>query len=161
MVVERASLYGSRNIHDQHRDMRMDIDNMSYEVIINLLLFLGLQLVLCTLKFSYYFHDWHDQELLALGERIGHVNTGLSEDMFSKCLTETIYCSSEQSQDEGTCVICLVCFPSFIYNKQFRCIWMTLIRIIRCLIVFIENYRKSTRTWMMLGRLKHVDMTTM
>lgn len=26
--------YGSPNIHDQHRDMRMDIDNMSYEVII-------------------------------------------------------------------------------------------------------------------------------
>ncbi|KAK7337049.1 hypothetical protein VNO77_17607 [Canavalia gladiata] len=77
MVVERASLYGSRNMLDQHREMRMDIDNMSYE------------------------------ELLALGERIGYVNTGLSEDLFSKCLTETIYCSSEPSQDEGTCVICL------------------------------------------------------
>ncbi|TKY62166.1 E3 ubiquitin-protein ligase MBR2 [Spatholobus suberectus] len=77
MVVERASLYGSRNMLDQHRDMRMDIDNMSYE------------------------------ELLALGERIGYVNTGVSDDLFSKCLTETIYCSSEQSQDEGNCVICL------------------------------------------------------
>ncbi|KAJ1395962.1 Zinc finger, RING-type [Sesbania bispinosa] len=77
MIVERASLYGSRNMLDQHRDMRMDIDNMSYE------------------------------ELLALGERIGHVNTGMSEDLISKCLTETIYCSSEQSQDEGSCVVCL------------------------------------------------------
>ncbi|KAK7285079.1 hypothetical protein RJT34_19837 [Clitoria ternatea] len=77
MVVERASLYASRNMLDQHRDMRMDIDNMSYE------------------------------ELLALGERIGNVNTGLSEDLLSKCLTETIYCSSEQNEDEGTCVICL------------------------------------------------------
>ncbi|MED6160992.1 hypothetical protein PIB30_056494 [Stylosanthes scabra] len=77
MIVERAALYGPRNMHDQHRDMRMDIDNMSYE------------------------------DLLALGERIGHVNTGLSEDLFSKCLTETIYCSSEQSRDEGNCVICL------------------------------------------------------
>ncbi|KAK7245149.1 hypothetical protein RIF29_39984 [Crotalaria pallida] len=75
IIVERASLYGSRI--DQHRDMRMDIDNMSYE------------------------------ELLALGERIGHVSTGLSEDMLSKCLTESIYCSSEQSQDEGSCVVCL------------------------------------------------------
>ncbi|KAL7250423.1 hypothetical protein ACSBR1_012434 [Camellia fascicularis] len=28
-------------------------------------------------------------ELLALGERIGNVNTGLSEDMISKCLRET------------------------------------------------------------------------
>ncbi|KAH1258606.1 E3 ubiquitin-protein ligase MBR2 [Glycine max] len=77
MVVERASVYGSRNMLDQHRDMRMDVDNMSYE------------------------------ELLALGERIGYVNTGISEDSLNKCLTETIYCSSEQSQDEGNCVICL------------------------------------------------------
>ncbi|XP_073221901.1 uncharacterized protein [Cicer arietinum] len=77
MIVERASLYGSRNMLDQHRDMRLDIDNMSYE------------------------------ELLALGERIGQVNTGLSEDVLSKCLTETIYCSSDQCQDEASCVICL------------------------------------------------------
>ncbi|XP_028793080.1 probable E3 ubiquitin-protein ligase RHG1A isoform X2 [Neltuma alba] len=77
MVVDRAPLYGSRNMIDQHRDMRMDIDNMSYE------------------------------ELLALGERIGHVSTGLSEKLISKCLTESIYCSSEQSQEEGSCVICL------------------------------------------------------
>ncbi|XP_028775971.1 probable E3 ubiquitin-protein ligase RHG1A isoform X1 [Neltuma alba] len=77
MVVDRAPFYGSRNMIDQHRDMRMDIDNMSYE------------------------------ELLALGERIGHVSTGLSEKLISKCLTESIYCSSEQSQEEGSCVICL------------------------------------------------------
>ncbi|XP_045798781.1 probable E3 ubiquitin-protein ligase RHG1A isoform X4 [Trifolium pratense] len=77
MIVERASLYGSRNMLDQHRDMRLDVDSMSYE------------------------------ELLALGERIGQVNTGLSEDVVSKCLTETIYCSSDQCQDEGSCVICL------------------------------------------------------
>ncbi|KAK7279365.1 hypothetical protein RJT34_24415 [Clitoria ternatea] len=77
MIVGRTSLYGSRNMPDQHRDMRMDIDNMSYE------------------------------ELLALGERIGHVSTGLSEDLISKYLTETIYCSSEPSLEEGTCAICL------------------------------------------------------
>lgn len=34
MIVDRPSMYGSRNMFDQHRDMRMDIDNMSYEVII-------------------------------------------------------------------------------------------------------------------------------
>ncbi|XP_022640345.1 probable E3 ubiquitin-protein ligase RHG1A isoform X1 [Vigna radiata var. radiata] len=76
MIVDRTSLYG-RNMIDQHRDMRMDIDNMSYE------------------------------ELLALGERIGHVSTGLSEDLISKYLTETIYCSSEPSQEEEACAICL------------------------------------------------------
>ncbi|XVF07935.1 hypothetical protein REPUB_Repub06bG0182100 [Reevesia pubescens] len=77
MIVDRSAFYGSRNMFDQHRDMRLDIDNMTYE------------------------------ELLALGERIGNVNTGLSEDLVSNCLTETIYCSSDQFQDESSCVICL------------------------------------------------------
>ncbi|GAA0142938.1 ubiquitin-protein ligase [Lithospermum erythrorhizon] len=73
VIVDHAA-YGSR---DQHMDMRLDIDNMTYE------------------------------ELLALGERIGNVNTGVSEDLISKCLTESIFCSSDQPQDEGRCVICL------------------------------------------------------
>ncbi|KAJ4969721.1 hypothetical protein NE237_002820 [Protea cynaroides] len=76
-IVERSALYGSRNLFDQHREMRLDVDNMSYE------------------------------ELLALGERIGSVGTGLSEDMVSKCLMKTIYCSSNQIREEGNCVICL------------------------------------------------------
>ncbi|KAL7219095.1 hypothetical protein ACSBR2_012219 [Camellia fascicularis] len=55
----------------QYGNMRLDVDDMSYE------------------------------ELLALGERIGNVNTGLSEDMISKCLRETkIY--SDRSHEEGT-----------------------------------------------------------
>lgn len=77
MIVDRSSLYGSRGMLDQHRDMRLDIDNMTYE------------------------------ELLALGERIGSVSTGLSEDLISRCLTESIYCSADQMQEEGNCVICL------------------------------------------------------
>ncbi|OMO73531.1 Zinc finger, RING-type [Corchorus olitorius] len=77
MIVDRSGFYGSRNAFDQHRDMRLDVDNMTYE------------------------------ELLALGERIGNVNTGLSEESISKCLTETVYCSSDQIQDESNCVICL------------------------------------------------------
>ncbi|GMI71254.1 hypothetical protein like AT2G37150 [Hibiscus trionum] len=77
MIADRSAFYGSRNMFDQHRDMRLDIDNLTYE------------------------------ELLALGERIGSVNTGLSEDSISKCLAETICHSSDQYQDEGSCVICL------------------------------------------------------
>ncbi|KAE8661049.1 RING/U-box domain-containing protein [Hibiscus syriacus] len=76
MIADHPAFSGSRNMFDQHRYMRLDIDNMSYE------------------------------ELLALGERIGSVNTGLSDDSISKCLTETIYCS-DQIQDESSCVICL------------------------------------------------------
>lgn len=77
IAANNSMYYGSRTLLDQHRDMRLDVDNMSYE------------------------------ELLALGERIGCVSTGLSDGLVSKCLTQSIYCSSDQSQDDGTCVICL------------------------------------------------------
>ncbi|XP_024969587.1 E3 ubiquitin-protein ligase MBR1-like isoform X1 [Cynara cardunculus var. scolymus] len=70
----------SRNTSDQYRDLRLDIDSMSYE------------------------------ELLNLEERIGNVSTGLSEDSMSKCLKEKVYyCCSDQDQnhEEDSCPICL------------------------------------------------------
>lgn len=49
------------------------------------------------------------KELLDLGERIGSVSTGLSEEMIAKCLTKTLYDhASDHSDEEGTCIICLV-----------------------------------------------------
>ncbi|XP_073044400.1 uncharacterized protein [Primulina eburnea] len=69
--------YGSRTLFDHYRGMRLDIEDMAYE------------------------------ELLALGERIGSVSTGLSDNLISKCLVESTYLSSDLFQDEGTCVICL------------------------------------------------------
>lgn len=78
MMVDQASFYAnSRNFSDQYRDLRLDVDNMSYE------------------------------ELLNLGERIGNVSTGLSEDNISKCLREKVYCSSDQEHEEVSCPICL------------------------------------------------------
>nr|XP_043612239.1 E3 ubiquitin-protein ligase MBR1-like [Erigeron canadensis] len=77
LVIMDRSAYVSGNPLDHHQDMRLDIDDMSYE------------------------------ELLELGERIGSVSTGLSEDLISKCLRESVYCSSDEIQDEGSCVICL------------------------------------------------------
>lgn len=78
MMVDRTSFYGnSRNFSDQYRDLRLDIDNMSYE------------------------------ELLNLEERIGSVNTGLSEDSMCKYLREKVYCSSDQNHEEVSCPICL------------------------------------------------------
>lgn len=106
IIPDRSTYYGSRSMFDQHRDMRLDIDDMGYEV--------SSETLLC---FAFCFHLaaicsalilWHEQELLALGERIGHVNTGLSEELISKCMTESIYCSSGQNHEEGNCVICLV-----------------------------------------------------
>ncbi|KAK9068484.1 hypothetical protein SSX86_012598 [Deinandra increscens subsp. villosa] len=77
LTIVNRSAFGYRNPFDHHRDMRLDIDDMSYE------------------------------DLLALGERIGSVSTGLSENLISECLRESIYCSSDQGQEEGKCVICL------------------------------------------------------
>ena len=32
MIMDRTAFYGSRNMFDQHRDMMLDVDNMTYEV---------------------------------------------------------------------------------------------------------------------------------
>ncbi|XP_030537851.2 probable E3 ubiquitin-protein ligase RHG1A isoform X2 [Rhodamnia argentea] len=50
MILDQSVFLGVADIHDRHGDMRLDVDNMSYE------------------------------ELLALEERIGNVSTGLSEE---------------------------------------------------------------------------------
>ncbi|URD83240.1 zinc finger, C3HC4 type, domain containing protein [Musa troglodytarum] len=78
-VMDRSTFYDSRTLFDEHHDMRLDIDNMSYE------------------------------DLLALEERIGNVNTGLSEVAISRCLMETIYCYDQTPDDheKGRCTICL------------------------------------------------------
>lgn len=60
-VLDQSIFYGMSDMQDRHRDMRLDVDNMSYE------------------------------ELLALEERIGNVNTGLSDETISKCLKQRQY----------------------------------------------------------------------
>jgi hypothetical protein len=82
LMLEANLLFGGINLPDQHSDMRLDIDNMSYE------------------------------ELLALEERIGSVNTGLTEDAVSKCLTRFLYTSdvaaatSTSQESEVKCSVC-------------------------------------------------------
>ncbi|KAL6848146.1 hypothetical protein ACP4OV_022274 [Aristida adscensionis] len=81
MVMDQLVFYEPREAGDPHRDMRMDIDNMSYE------------------------------DLLALGDFIGNVNTGLAEEKISGCVKVVVCCSSsdqaQDDQDDGSCVICL------------------------------------------------------
>lgn len=77
-MIDLRSYVNPLDLFDEYRDLRLDIDDMSYE------------------------------ELLALEDRIGKVNTGLSEDQLSLCLTKTIYCSSSlEDQVESSCTICL------------------------------------------------------
>ncbi|XP_038984939.1 uncharacterized protein LOC103701523 isoform X2 [Phoenix dactylifera] len=69
------------NFHDQHRGMRMDIDNMSYE------------------------------ELLALEEKMGTVSTALTEEALSKCLKRSIYMpASTGCEEDIKCSICQEAF---------------------------------------------------
>ncbi|KAK8343247.1 hypothetical protein V6Z12_A07G002100 [Gossypium hirsutum] len=86
LVLETSLFLNGLNFYDQHRDMRLDIDNMSYE------------------------------ELLALEERMGNVSTALSEEAMSKCLKKSIYeaismedvakVSCEVEKDDVKCSIC-------------------------------------------------------
>ncbi|KAF9666014.1 hypothetical protein SADUNF_Sadunf16G0184900 [Salix dunnii] len=70
--------HGMAEMHDQHRDMRLDVDNMSYE------------------------------ELLALEERIGDVSTGLTEETILKLLKQEkqMLISTESPADLEPCCIC-------------------------------------------------------
>ncbi|XP_058068034.1 uncharacterized protein LOC131217207 [Magnolia sinica] len=61
MVLESNLFLGGLSFHDQHRDMRLDIDHMSYE------------------------------ELLALEEKMGTVSTALTEEALSSCLKRSCY----------------------------------------------------------------------
>jgi len=77
LFLKQSIFYGGVEIHDRHRDMRLDIDNMSYE------------------------------ELLALEERIGNVSTGLTENDVMKLLKQRKFSSWRLSSMEyEPCCIC-------------------------------------------------------
>ncbi|XP_077212429.1 putative E3 ubiquitin-protein ligase ZFP1 [Tasmannia lanceolata] len=94
-ILEISGFYGVGNFIDQHRDMRLDIDGMSYE------------------------------ELLALEERIGDVSTGLSEEFILTCLKTRphVLCATSTPPDqlEGTTKeneTCIICQIGFEENEQ-------------------------------------------
>ncbi|XP_006659235.1 uncharacterized protein LOC102701929 [Oryza brachyantha] len=73
---------------DRHRGMRMDIDDMSYE------------------------------ELLALGETIGTVSTGLSDDELSKCLKRILYVPSASTSYEDGDIKCIICQEEYLPAEE-------------------------------------------
>ncbi|PIA31297.1 hypothetical protein AQUCO_05100081v1 [Aquilegia coerulea] len=80
-ILEFPGFYEVGNSVDRHRDMRLDIDDMSYE------------------------------ELLALGERIGNVITGLPEETILRHLKTRLYMSSgaeDVNHETETCIVCQV-----------------------------------------------------
>ncbi|KGN62489.1 probable E3 ubiquitin-protein ligase RHG1A isoform X1 [Cucumis sativus] len=77
MILDQSLFFGMADIYDRHRDMRLDVDNMSYE------------------------------ELLALEERIGNVNTGLNEETIVARLKQKKRVNAVDSQvEEEPCCVC-------------------------------------------------------
>lgn len=78
MLFDPFVYYGMAEMQDRHRDMRLDVDNMSYE------------------------------ELLALEERIGDVSTGLPEETILRIMKQHNYVrtANESALDVEPCCIC-------------------------------------------------------
>lgn len=78
MILDQSMFFGMADVHDRHRDMRLDVDNMSYE------------------------------ELLALEERIGNVCTGLTEEIILNRLKQHkhVHIRTEEPADAEPCCIC-------------------------------------------------------
>jgi E3 ubiquitin-protein ligase RNF38/44 len=81
--VDLSRLYEA-GVIDEHRDMRLDVDSMTYE------------------------------ELVALEERIGNVNSGFTESYIEENLKSSSYvpdadCMPDQSSvEKDACIICQV-----------------------------------------------------
>ncbi|KAJ3698454.1 hypothetical protein LUZ61_002159 [Rhynchospora tenuis] len=90
---ETSSFLDDRSWPDRHREMRMDIDDMSYE------------------------------ELVAFCERIGTVNTGLSDAALSECLERSLYVQTNSqlnlqgSKEEGD-IKCIICQEEYSFGEE-------------------------------------------
>ncbi|KAL3645845.1 hypothetical protein CASFOL_011025 [Castilleja foliolosa] len=80
--------------YDQHRDMRLDVDNMSYE------------------------------ELLALEERMGTVSTALSDEVLLKCVKRSIYGAGpsevrvDVSGEDLDVINCSICQDEYVVGDE-------------------------------------------
>ncbi|XP_073003948.1 uncharacterized protein [Typha latifolia] len=91
-LLETSSFTDDESPLDQHRELRLDIDDMSYE------------------------------ELLALGESIGSVNTGLSEEELSICLERSLYAPASVASGiidgENADMKCSICQEEYFVGDE-------------------------------------------
>ncbi|CAL5035428.1 unnamed protein product [Urochloa decumbens] len=84
LLIDRSFIMRRANLIDRHREMRLDVDNMSYE------------------------------ELLALGERIGNVNTGLSEEKIMSTLKQWKYAIGALEDPPTSVEPCCICQEDYV-----------------------------------------------
>ncbi|KAL8536783.1 hypothetical protein ACS0TY_012090 [Phlomoides rotata] len=93
-ALETSLFLSGLNLYDQHRQMRLDIDNMSYE------------------------------ELLALEDRMGTVSTALSEEAVSKCLRKSTYHAIPSNvqttglSEDGDDIKCSICQEEYVDGDE-------------------------------------------
>ncbi|XP_051119749.1 uncharacterized protein LOC127243664 [Andrographis paniculata] len=94
IALETSLFLSGLSLYDQHRDMRMDIDNMSYE------------------------------ELLALEERMGTVSTALSEEQLQMCTSKSVYLAKPSDvravglSDDGDDIKCCICQEEYTLGDE-------------------------------------------
>ncbi|OIT24563.1 PREDICTED: E3 ubiquitin-protein ligase Praja-2-like [Nicotiana attenuata] len=94
LALETNLFLSGLNFYDQHRGMRLDIDDMSYE------------------------------ELLALEERIGSVSTALPEEALSKCLRKSTYqgmaskTETYEADGDGDDIKCSICQEEYVIGDE-------------------------------------------
>jgi hypothetical protein len=71
------------------------------------------------------------QDLLALGERIGTVSTGLSDDALSKCLKRSLYVPTTSSSHEDGDIKCIIC-QVLSYIVTVHCLLLPLVHLYNC-----------------------------
>ncbi|GFP81611.1 probable E3 ubiquitin-protein ligase hip1 [Phtheirospermum japonicum] len=94
LELETTLFLGGLNLYDRHREMRLDIDDMSYE------------------------------ELLALEERMGTVSTAIPREALSKCLARSVYEAGPLkvqltgSANDGDDIKCSICQEEYVTGDE-------------------------------------------
>lgn len=109
-MLDQSVLFGVPDLHDRHRDMRLDVDNMSYEVILLLQ-----YSVLCIDRFFYECSVWKISGIAGVGrthreckhwiDRGNHFEVPEAEEV-------CFYCSSSRRRRRCRAMLYMPSMPS-------------------------------------------------